>query len=64
MRMLAKAFDAHICDKYQTFMNWPKIVSLSLHLHPFLMQSANAQARLRECAGSPGLSLLAYAIST
>ena len=35
---------ARICDKYQTFLNWPIQFGLSLHLHPFFL--------LRFCKGS------------
>ena len=65
MCMLAWSFSARICVKYLNHMNWYDQFGLSLQLHPFfLVQSAKALARLCECAGSPGLSLLEYAIST
>ena len=65
MCMLAWSFSARICVYYLNHMNWYDQFGLSLHLHPFfLVQSAKALARLCECAGSPGLLLLEYAIST
>ena len=61
---LAWSFAAGICDKCLNHMNWYKHFGLSLHLRPFfLVKSAMAPAGLYECACSPGLLLLAYAIS-
>ena len=65
MCMLAWSFSARICVKYLNHMNWYDQFGLSLYLHSFfLVQSAKALARLCECAGSPGLLLLEYGIST
>ena len=65
MCRLAWSFPARICNKYLNHMKWYRQLCLTLHLRVFfLVQSVKALARLPECAGSPGLSLLAYAIST
>ena len=63
MCRLAWSFAARICDKYLNHMNWYKQFGTNLHLHPFfLVQSANALARLCKCAYSPDHSLLKYVI--
>ena len=59
------ARSSRICDKYQTFLNWPIKFGLSLHLHPFfLLRFAKALARLRQCEVSSDPLMFVYAINT
>ena len=56
-------FVAPLCNKYLTLINqWTDLLNLpcaSIYIPCFSMHSTKAPARLRECEGSPGLSLLA-----
>ena len=63
----ARSFTARICDKNQSFWNWPIILGLSHHLHPFfLVRFPKPLVILRKFAVSsdPFLFDIVYAINT